>query len=188
MNMMKTLTGVALLAGAVLASAAFAEAPSFNYVQGTAQRVDAGHGRDWGWGVEGSFNPVGGLFVAGQYRRVRDIGDSGADLAAYRGDFGYAFKLAGTLALYGETGWSKQSWAGHDDSGAHAEIGLRARLPLLQLEGAVGHHWRNGGFDEYSATALFHVLPFTYVGVGYVSERHAHRNLDRWQAGVRLTF
>lgn len=185
---MKNMMCAALLASVVVAPAAFAEAPSFNYVQATGQRVDSSSGDDWGWGAQGSFNPVGGLFVSGHYRQVHDIGDSGENLKAYRGDVGYAVDLIDTLAVYGEAGWSKQSLAGHDDSGMHYEVGLRARLPLVQLEGGVGRHQRNGGFNEYSATALFHVMPFTYVSVGYVSERHSHADVDRWQAGVRLTF
>lgn len=189
MTMMKTMAGMVLAAGLILAPAAWAEAPSFNYVQLTGQHVNASAVDGWGWGAEASFNPAGGWFVSGNYRRVNHASASGANLKAWHTDAGYAVDLLDTLAVYGKLGWSRQTIEGYgQDSGMHYEAGLRLRLPIVQLEGGVGRYERNGGFNEYSATALFHVLPFTYVGVGYVADDYSRGSIDRWKAGVRLTF
>lgn len=186
---MKYMACMALVAGLALAPAAQADAPSFNYVQLTGQHMNASAVDGWGWGAEASFNPAGGWFVSGNYRRINHVAVSGNNLTAWHADAGYAVDLADTLAAYGKLGWSKQTVDGYGgDSGMHAEAGLRVRLPIVQLEGGVGRYQRNGGFNEYTATALFHVLPFTYVSVGYVVDDYSRDNADRWQAGVRLTF
>lgn len=188
--MMKYMACMALVAGLALAPIAQADAPSFNYVQLTGQHMNASAVDGWGWGAEASFNPAGGWFVSGAYRKINHVADSGANLTAWHTDAGYAVDLLDTLAAYGKLGWSKQTVDGYygEDSGMHYEAGLRLRLPIVQLEGGVGRYERNGGFNEYAATALFHVLPFTYVSVGYVVDDYAHDDVDRWQAGVRLTF
>lgn len=185
---MKYVAGMALVAGLAVASTAQAEPPSFNYVQLTGQHVNASATDGWGWGAEASFNPAGGWFVSGDYRRINHVADTGANLKAWHADAGYAVDMLDTLAAYGKLGWSRQTVGGSEDSGMHYEAGLRARLPFVQLEGAVGRYQRNGGFNEYTARALFHVLPFTYVGVGYVVDDYSRGDVDRWQAGVRLTF
>ncbi len=187
--MMKYMACMALAAGLVLAPAAQADAPSFNYVQLTGQHRNASAADGWGWGAEGSFNPAGGWFVSGDYRKINHVVDTGADLTAWHADAGYKVDLVGTLAAYAKLGWSRRTVDGFGaDSGMHTEAGLRLRLPMVQLEGGVGHYERNGGFNEYAVTALLHVLPFTYVGVGYVVDDYAADDVDRWQAGVRLTF
>lgn len=186
---MKYMACIALAAGLALAPAAQADSPSFNYVQLTGQHMNASAVDGWGWGTAASFNPAGGWFVSGNYRRINHVAVSGNNLTAWHADAGYAVDLADTLAAYGKLGWSKQTVDGYgDDSGMHAEAGLRVRLPIVQLEGGVGRYQRNGGFNEYTASALFHVLPFTYVSVGYVVDDYARDNVDHWQAGVRLTF
>ncbi|HEX7341246.1 MAG TPA: hypothetical protein VF269_03120 [Rhodanobacteraceae bacterium] len=177
-----------LLASALLAPAAFAGTPSFNYIQLSGQHVNASATDGWGWVAKGSFNPAGGWFVSGVYRQANHVGDALTNPHAWHADAGYKFDFADTLAAYGELGWSRRRVTGDSAGGAHVEVGLRARLPLVQLEGAVGRYQRNGGFNEYAATALFHVLPFTYVAVGYVSDHHARGVVNRWQAGLRLTF
>ncbi len=187
--MMKYMACMALAAGLASVPAAQAEPPSFNYVQVTGQHMNASAADGWGWGAEGSFNPAGGWFVSGNYRRINHVAGSGANLTAWHADAGYKVDLADTLAVYGKLGGSKQTVEGFDgDSGMHAEAGLRVRLPMVQLEGGVGRYERNGGFNEYAASALFHVFPFTYVSIGYVVDDYPHDDVDRWQAGVRLTF
>lgn len=177
-----------MLAGLALAPQAAAEPPSFNYAQVTGQHYNFGSSDGWGWDLAGSFNPVGGWFVSGNAQRFSDYLDLGDSLSRYRADIGYKFDLAATLSLYGKAGWARQSFGPLSDDGLHAEVGVRARLPFLQLEGSVGHFQRNGGFNQYAATALFHVFPMTYITVGYISDRWSSRHENRWQAGLRLSF
>ncbi|HZW59917.1 MAG TPA: outer membrane beta-barrel protein [Woeseiaceae bacterium] len=184
------LAGLAL-AICALSSTAFADTPSFNYLQTGVQHTNTSAGNNWGWGVEGSFNPVGGLFFSGDYSRTNYIQSAQSDLETYRADVGYEVDFLDALAAYGEAGWAVSQVSGNRSDGAHVEVGLRANvLSVLELRGAVGHYNRDGGFNEYSGAILFHFVPFTSVSVGYVKDQASASNgsYNRWQVGLRWSF
>ncbi len=182
----------ALVVGAFLTAAnARAATPSFNYFQAGAQHTSSSAGNNWGWGAQASFNPIGGLFFSGAYNRTNYISGLSSDYKDYRLDAGYEVDFLDSLAAYGEAGWSASSVAGQRSSGAHVEVGVRANvLSVLELRGAVGHYNRDGGFNEYSASVLFHFLPFTALSVGYVKDdaSGSSGSIRRWQAGLRWSF
>lgn len=196
--MNKIIAAMALTA-CLVAPAALADTPSFNYLQVGVQRADYGGDQQWGWGLKGSFNPIGGLFFSGKYNRVNSVesyvpgtGVATDPLTTYRGDIGYEFDFADTVALYGEAGWATASISGNRDSGSHVEAGVRINaLSIVELRAAIGHYDRDGGFNEYAGTVLFHFLPFTALSVGYVRDDYGNAgpsHTNRWQLGLRWSF
>lgn len=174
-----------------MAASAMADTPSFNYLQAGAQRTHTSAGDNWGWGVEGSVNPIGGLFFSGDYNRTNYIQGAQSDLQTYRADVGYEVDFLDALAAYGEAGWSVSRVTGNRSSGVHAEVGVRANvLSVLELRAAVGRYNRDGGFNEYSGAVLFHFMPFTAVSVGYVKDQASGSSAgyNRWQVGLRWSF
>ncbi|HET6725337.1 MAG TPA: outer membrane beta-barrel protein [Gammaproteobacteria bacterium] len=196
---MNKLIAVMTLAALMIAPAALADTPSFNYIQADIQRADYTGDQQWGWGLKGSINPVGGLFFSGNYSRVNSVANyiqgngPGTDqLTAYRADVGYEFDFADTVALYGEAGWATAAISGNRDSGSHVEAGIRFNaLSIFELRAAIGHYDRSGGFDEYSGTVLLHFLPFTAISVGYARDDYGNAgslHTSRWQLGLRWSF
>ena len=180
-----------VLGALATAPAAMAGTPSFTYVQGGVQHTNTAAGNNWGWGVEASVNPVGGLFFSGDYSRTNYIHGAQSDLQTYRADVGYEVGFLDALAAYGEAGWSVSRVAGNRNGGAHVEVGVRANVvSVLELRAAVGHYNRDGGFNEYSGTVLFHFVPFTAVSVGYVKDQDSgsSASYNRWQVGLRWSF
>ncbi len=175
----------------VVSPAALAATPSFNYFQAGVQHTNTSIGNNWGWAAQASFNPVGGMFVSGNYNRTNYIGNVHSDYKTYRADVGYEFSFLDTLAAYGEAGWAVSRVAGQRNDGVHVEVGLRANvLSILEVRGAVGHYNRDGGFNEYMASALFHFIPFTAISVGYVRDQASASSgsFHRWQVGLRWSF
>ncbi len=187
----KFVLGLLALCACIAAPSVLAATPSFNYFQAGTQRTESSAGNNWGWGAEASFNPIGGLFFSGAYNRTNYISGVQSDYKDYRLDAGYEVDFLDSLAAYGEAGWSRSSVSGQSSSGAHVEVGVRANvLSVLELRGAVGHYNRDGGFNEYSASVLFHFLPFTSFSVGYVKDDASglSGSVRRWQAGMRWSF
>ena len=187
----KIVSGFLILGACLAAPAVMAATPSFNYFQAGAQHTSSSAGNNWGWGAQASVNPIAGLFLSGAYNRTNFISGVRSDYKDYRLDTGYEVDFLNSLAVYGEAGWSKSSVSGQSSSGAHVEVGVRANvLSVLELRGAVGRYDRDGGFNEYSASVLFHFLPFTSLSVGYVMEDGwgSRDSIGRWQAGMRWSL
>ncbi|MDN5865238.1 MAG: porin family protein [Gammaproteobacteria bacterium] len=179
------------LACALTPAAAYSDAPSFNYLQTAVQHTSTSNGDNWGWGVQGSFNPVGGLFFSGEYSRTNYLDYAQSDVKTYRVNAGYYTTLADTLALYGTAGWAATEVSGSRSDGAVVGAGLRANLvSILELRVGASHYFFDDGFNEYSAGVLLHILPFMYISAGIAKYSGAGTSPDttRWQAGLRFSF
>ncbi len=186
---MKYITGLLSATALLLAPlAAQAEPPSFNYVQASGQHVNRSADSGYGWAVEGSVNPWGGWFLSGNWQGFDNFSSQGDDLQTLQADVGYKYDLVDTVAVYGKVGWARAEVGNFSSDGGHAEVGVRARLPLFQIEGSVGRFERGGGFNRYAATALFHIFPMSYLAVGYVVDQRSGYHEDRWQIGYRVSF
>lgn len=183
MKILNAMVGTVLLAAAPIA--AQAEDMSYSFIDlGYAEtNLDGGPTGD-GFGARGSVGFAENFFAFADYLS-QDF--SGGDLDVYSVGLGGRMEIAESVDLVGKAGYLKFDGSGGDESGYLVSAGVRARpASQFELEGNVIYRDLGGDADD-TAVAVGARYFFTDM-FAVNAEYEIGDDVDRWFAGVRLSF
>lgn len=191
--MMRILVGALVLA---LAAPALADTPSYNYVQGSFQKVDlddGGLGLDVdgdGFGIGGSFEVADNWHIVGGYSTI-DFG-FGVDLNQLSIGGGYHTDISTTTSLFADLSLVRAEvdagpFGSQDESGFGLRVGIRSNLTdKVEAEGNIAYvDLGNGGDGTSVGGALWYGFTESF-SAGILAG--AEEDVFSYGIGARLYF
>ncbi len=209
---MKLFTGVMAVLGTAVSTAAWADAPRYDFAEAFYQSFNdpsaSGLGSDHAFGVDGSYALTDRWIGMASYAHEQaDYSppspfsglQTNASLSgdSYEFGFGYRFPLTGSVDLVPNLAYDSQSASASapgfsnsvSNSGYDAGILLRAMAtPRVELDAAFDHTTPGSASNQVALAALYGFTPDLSVGLAYASARSGGQSTTGWSLTLRYYF
>ena len=201
------LTFFAAASMAVSATAAYADAPRYDFVDLSYQSFNdpssSNLSSDHGYGLGASYAVTDNWLVAGNYGHenadFRPIGVNGTVSGnSYELGIGYRFPLSDSVDLVPNLSYlSEHATASapgfisnsQTDTGYDAGVELRAMVtPVVELDASVDHTTPGSASNEVGVAALYNFTQSFAVGLGYGVSTANGQNTSGWTLALRYYF